>query len=61
MVGLVTIDGILRQRALAPSIDTADAVDIQVDIQINEATTLDLVGMTDAFKVLLTIVPGTDA
>ena len=61
MVGLVTIDGILRQRALAPSIDTADAVDIQVDIQINETTTLDLVGMTDAFKVLLAIVPGADA
>ena len=46
MVGIVTIDGILRQRALAPSIDTANAVDIQVDIQINETTTLDLVGMT---------------
>ena len=46
MVGLVTINGVLRQRALAPSIDTADAVNIQVDIQINETTTLDLVGMT---------------
>jgi len=44
VVGLVTIDGILRQRALAPSIDTADAMDIQVDIQINEATTLNLGG-----------------
>ena len=60
MVGLVAIDGILRQRALAPSIDTADAVDIQIDIQINETTTLDLVGMTDTFKVFLTIVPGAD-
>ena len=61
MVGLVTIDGILRQRALAPSIDTANAVDIQVDIQINETTTLDLVRMASTFKVFLAIVPSTDA
>ena len=44
MVRFVTIDGVLRQRALTPSIDTADTMDIQVDIQINEATTLNLGG-----------------
>jgi hypothetical protein len=36
-------------------------VDIQVDIQIDEASTLYFMGMLCGFQVFLAIVPSTDA
>ena len=49
MVGVVTIDGILRQRTLTPSIDATNAMNIQVDIEIDKATSLDLMRMIGRF------------
>ena len=45
MVGLVAIDGVLRQGALAPAVDTADTVDIEVDIEIDKTSTLEVLRM----------------
>ena len=35
-------------------------MDVLVDVQINETTTFDFVGMTGSFQILLAIVPGSD-
>ena len=61
MIGLVAIDGVLGQGALSPSIDAAHAVDVEIDIEIDKTTTLNVLGMTGSgFKILLAIIPGTD-
>ena len=60
-MGLVAVDGVLGQGTLAPGVGTANAVDIQVDIQIDEATTFYFIGMAHVIQISLTIVPGTDA
>ena len=46
---------------LAPCICTADSVDAKVDVQIDKASTLYFIRMTHADKILLTVVPGSDA
>ena len=61
MVGLVAVDGVLGQCPLSPSVDAADTVDVEVNIQVDETATLDLVGVTRLFQVFLAIVPSTDA
>lgn len=62
MVGLVAVNSILRQRVLAPCVSTTYAVDVEVNVQIDKAATLDILRMTgSSIKVLLTVVPGTDA
>ena len=57
MVRLVSIDSVLRKCGLSPRIDTAHAMDVQVDVQIDETAALDFVGMTDAFEILFAVVP----
>ena len=48
-MGLIAVNRVLRECALTPGIDTADTVNIQVDIQIDKAPALDLVRMARAF------------
>ena len=60
MVGLVAVDGVLGQGAFAPSVSSTHAMDIQVDVQVDEATAWDVLRMTGTFQVLLTVIPGTD-
>ena len=40
--------------------NATDTMDVQVDVQIDELSTLDLIGMTSTFEVFLAIIPGTD-
>ena len=61
MIGFVAIDRILGQGALSPGIYATNSMDIQVDIEVDEATTLNLIWMASALEIFLTIVPGTDA
>jgi hypothetical protein len=62
VVGTGGIDGVLRQRALSPGVDTPYSVDFEVDIQIDKTASLDISGMTGlGVKIFLTIVPGSDA
>ena len=62
VVGLIAIGGVLGQGALTPGIDTTHTVDIEVDIEIDKTTTLDVLGVTGSgIKVLLAIIPCTDA
>ena len=61
MVWLVAIDGIFRQRALSPCVGSPYAVDVQVNIQVDETSAAYFVGMTHALKILFAIIPGTDA
>lgn len=61
MVGLVAVNGVGRQRTFTPRVGTANAVDAEVDIQIDKATTAYFVGMTDIFQVFFAVLPCTDA
>ena len=61
MIGLIAVDSILRQCALSPGIDAAHTMNVEVDIQIHKTATLDFVRMLGGFKILLAIIPGTDA
>ena len=62
VVGTVGVDGVLGQGALAPGVDTAHAVDVEVDVEIDETAALDVLRMTGSGgKVLFAVVPGTDA
>ena len=61
MIRFVAIDDIFRQRALSPSVGSPYAVDVKVNIQVDEASTAYFVGMTHALKVLFPIIPGADA
>ena len=60
MVGLIGIDGVLWKGLFAPSVGTTNAVNVEVDVQIDEAPTMYLIGMTHALKILLAVVPGSD-
>ena len=44
VVRLAPIDGVLGQGGLPPGIDAADAMDVQVDVQVDETAALDFVG-----------------
>ena len=46
---------------LSPGISTTNAVDVLVDIEVDEFATLQLVGMSSVLKVFLSVIPGTDA
>ena len=59
--GAVAVDGVLWQGARPPCVDAADAMNIEVDVQIDKAAATDLMGVTDALQVLFAVVPGTDA
>ena len=59
-MGLVGINGVLRQGMFAPGICTTYTVDISIDVEIDETTTLDFIGMGRPLKVFLAIVPGSD-
>ena len=61
MVGLVSVDGVLWKGALPPCVDAAYTMDVEVDVQVDELATLNFVGMGCAFKVLLAIIPCSDA
>ena len=58
---LVAVDGILRKGALAPGVGAAHAMDVLVNIKIDETSALDVIGMMSAFKIFLAVVPSTDA
>ena len=62
VVRAIGVDGVLRQRALSPGVDTPYSMDVEVDVQIDKTATLDIGRMTGlGIKILLTIVPGSDA
>ena len=61
MIRLIANDGILWQSTTTPCINTTHTMNIQVDIQINEASTLYFMRMSSPLEVFLAIVPGTDA
>ena len=48
MMRLVAIDGIWRERALAPGISPSYPMDIGIDIQIDEASALDVAGVASS-------------
>ena len=60
-VGKGGVDGVLGQCALAPCVGTAHAVDVEVDVQVDEAATVDFVGMAHTLQVFLAVVPSTNA
>ena len=60
MVGLIAINSILRECALAPGVDASHTVNVEIDVQIDESSTLDLVWMGCTLEVFLTVVPSTD-
>ncbi len=57
MVRLISVNSVLGKCGLSPGIDTADTMDVQVDVQIDETAALDFVGVTDAFEILFAVVP----
>jgi len=62
VVRAIGVDGVLRQRALSPGVYTPYSMDVEVDVQIDKTAALDIGRMTGlGVKILLTIVPGTDA
>ena len=61
MIWFITVDGVLRECAGSPSIDASHTMHIQVDVQIHEAATLNLVRMSSLLEVFFAIIPGTDA
>ena len=60
MVGYVAVDGVLWQGSLAPGVGAADAMDVEVDADVDESSARHLVGMARA-EVFIAIVPGADA
>ena len=60
MVGLVAVDGVFGQCALAPCVGTSHTVNVEVDVEVDKISSLQFVGMLHV-KILLTIVPRTDA
>ena len=48
MMGLIAIDGVWRERALAPGISPSYPMDIGIDIQIDEASALDVAGVASS-------------
>ena len=61
MVGPVAVDRVLGQGALPPGVDAAHAVNVEVDVQVDEAAAPDLMGMRRLFQILLAVIPGPDA
>lgn len=61
MMGLVAVNGVLGKGALTPCVCSTYAVNIGIDIEIDETTVLDITGMMNTFKIFLTIVPCSDA
>ena len=61
MVSLAARDGVLWQGAPSPSVGTAHTMNIQVDVEVDKTSALNLVGMVGMFEVFLAVVPRTDA
>ena len=59
-MGLIAIDGVFRQGALAPCVGTSHSMNVQVDVEIDKLATFLLIRVLD-IKVFLTIVPRTNA
>ena len=59
-MGLCTIDGVCGQGASAPGVCTAYAVEIEVDVEVDEVSSVYFVRMLDV-EVFLSVVPGADA
>ena len=59
-MGLIAVDGVFRQGTLAPCVCTSHTVNVEVDVEVDKISSLQLVGMLHV-KILLTIVPRTDA
>lgn len=59
-MGFIAIDSVGWQGALAPCVGTTHAMHAEVDIEIDETTTGNLIGMR-CFEIFLAIVPCTDA
>ncbi len=58
--GCIAIDGVLGEGAFTPGVGAAHAVNVEVDVQIDEFATGNFVGMTHT-EVFFAIVPGSDA
>ena len=56
---LIAGDGVLGERTFAPGVGTANPMDAQVDIEVDEASALQLIGMLHR-EVFLPIIPSTD-
>ena len=61
MVGAVGVDSVLWERALPPGVDAADAVDVEIDVEVDEAAAGDVGRMTwGGIEILLAVIPGAD-
>ena len=60
MVSLIAVDGVLWQRTLAPSVCATYTMNAEVDVEIDELSSLQFVRMTHP-KVFLAVIPSTDA
>ena len=60
MVRLVAVDRVLGQGTLSPSVDAANTMNVEVDVEIDKASALNLMRMAGGLKIFLSIIPGTD-
>ena len=61
MMRFVAVNSILGKGAFSPCVSTAHTVDVGIDVQIDEASALNLVGVLGFFQIFFPIVPGTNA
>ena len=60
MIVAIAIDGVFGQGALAPCIDAAYTMNIEVDVEVDKLSSLQFAWVSH-IKVFLTIVPCTNA
>lgn len=61
-IRFVAWQSVLRQCATAPSVDAANAVDIEVDIHVEKTVALDVLRMTVSLvEFLVCIIAGIEA
>ena len=51
----------LQHKPLAPRVCAANAVDVEVDIEVDEIAALNIIGMPCALQILLAVIPSADA
>ena len=57
----VSVDCVLRQCGLSPSVNAADAVEVEVDVEVGETASDNFVRVGCRFQILLAVVRRTDA
>ena len=58
---LISVNRVLRKGAFAPSVGAADAVDVEVDVEVNELAASDVLRMPCARQIFLAVIPSADA